>query len=57
MPNTGNMWHLRYLHVFSVYSGRGYTCQWILCYLSELVVLERSSANLYLEAKVVGPAH
>ena len=25
--------------------------------LSELVVLEPSSADLYLEAKVVGPAH
>ena len=26
-------------------------------YLSELVVLEPSSADLYLEAKVVRPAH
>ena len=37
--------------MFSVYSGRDYTCQWILDYLSELIVLE------YLEAKVVGHAH
>ena len=44
-------------HVFSVYSGRDYTCQWILDYLSELVVLEPSSTDLYLEAKVVGHAH
>ena len=36
--------------MFGVYSGRGYTCQYIMCYLSELVVLEPSSADLYLEA-------
>ena len=45
------------LHVFSVYFGRDCTCPWILYYLSELVVLEPSSADLYLEAKVVGHAH
>ena len=43
--------------MFGVYSRWGYTCRWILCYLSELVVLELSSADLYLEAKVVGHAH
>ena len=32
-----------------VYSERDCTCQWILCYLSELVVLEASRAGLYLE--------
>ena len=38
--------------MFSVYSGRDYTCQWILDYLSEC-----SRTDLYLEAKVVGHAH
>ena len=33
----------------SVYSERDYTCQYILYYLSELVVLEPSRAGLYLE--------
>ena len=43
--------------MFGVYSGRDCACPWILCYLSELVVLEPSSADLYLEAKVVSHAH
>ena len=43
--------------MFSVYSGRDYTCPYILCYLSELVVLEPSRTDLYIEAKVVGHAH
>ena len=38
--------------MFSVYSGRDYTCHWILDYLSE-----PSSTDLYLEAKVVCHAH
>ena len=32
-----------------IYSVRDCTCGWILCYLSELVVLESSRAGLYLE--------
>ena len=43
--------------MFKVYSGRDYTCQWILYYLSELVVLEPAGTDVYLEAKVVGHAH
>ena len=41
------------LHVFSVYSGWDCTCQKILCYLSELVVLEPSSTSLYLEGRML----
>ena len=36
-----------------VHSGRDCICQWILCYLSGLVVLKTSRTDLYLDARLL----
>ena len=46
------MQHLRYIYVFGVHSGRDCICQWILCYLSELVVLKTFKDRSIFRRKV-----
>ena len=43
--------------MFGVHSGRDCTCQWILCYLSGLVVLETVKDRSIFRCKVADHAH
>ena len=43
--------------MFGVHSGRDCTCQWILCYLSGLVVLKSVKDRSIFRRKVADHAH
>ena len=43
--------------MFGVHSGRDCICQWILCYLSGLVVLKTAKDRSIFRRKVVDHAH